>query len=59
MFCLDVLKHLMDRNQQKLLEKWVSGLWILHHNGAQAHSFFYIMEFLIKHHIPFVDSKGF
>jgi [histone H3]-lysine36 N-dimethyltransferase SETMAR len=55
-YYLDVLKRLRDAVRRKRHSKWQSGVWMLHHDNAPAHSALSIVEYLAKHNVPLVPQ---
>ena len=50
-FYVDVLRRLREDIRRKRPKLWVSGQWMIHHDGAPAHKSQLVQEFLAKHQI--------
>lgn len=48
-FYLDVMRRLREVVRRKRPQLWASGRWMLHHDGAPAHTSNVVQQFLAKH----------
>ncbi|GFU77050.1 uncharacterized protein TNCV_3729161 [Trichonephila clavipes] len=48
-FYLNVMRRLREAVRRKRLVLWASSRWMLHHDGAPAHTANLVQQFLTKH----------